>query len=325
MALDIDAILDRRQLRRKVSFWRIGALLAFAVAVIATLSALGAFSQVGKTGDHIARVSITGTITQDRPLIDMLAKIEKDETVKGVILTVNSPGGTTVGGESIFEAVRRVAEKKPVVSSINMLAASAGYMIASASDHIVAHRSSIVGSIGVIFQYPQASDLLDKIGIQVKEIKSSPLKAEPSPFHTPPPGAEAVIKEMVDDSYNWFVDLITERRPLNRQQVLTLADGRVFSGDRSLENKLIDAVGGELVAKAWLTKEKGLDEKLEIKDWRPVRPGDGLLFSTMVHNFLTGKEPSDLRDLTSRQVTDNLPAIFPKRVFLDGLLSIWHK
>ena len=319
MSLDIDSVLDRRSLRRKLSFWRIGAFIAVAIAILAALQAAGAFKGAGGHGDHIARVAITGMITEDRKLLKLLADIEKDEKVKGLILTIDSPGGTTVGGEAIFEAVRRVADKKPVTASVGTLAASAGYMIATASDHIVARRSSIVGSIGVIFQYPQAKELLDKIGISIREIKSSPLKAEPSPFHAPPPGAEIVIKELIDDSYNWFVDLVTDRRPLDRAQVLKLADGRIYSGDRGLKEKLIDAIGGEEVAKQWLVKEKGVSEELKVLEWKPPQERRGLLFNAKILNWLTG----NINSQDGLDVND-LPAVLPKRLFLDGLLSVWH-
>ena len=321
MALDIDSILDRRQLRRKVTFWRIGTLLAIALAIFGTLSATGVLKDLGRSPDHIARVSIAGTITEDRDLIKMLTKIKDDKNVKGVLVSMNSPGGTTAGGEAIYEAIRKIAAEKPVVTSVKTLAASAGYMIASASDHIVARRSSIVGSIGVIFQYPQASKLLEKIGVSLEEVKSSPLKAEPSPFHTPPPGATAVIEELIDDSYNWFVDLVTERRPLSRQEVLKLADGRIYSGDRGFKNKLVDELGGEDVAKAWLVEKKGLNKSLEIRDWAPKRPSDNLLFATAFERWMKGQSTIPISDINP----DDLPAILPKRLFLDGLLSIWHK
>ena len=323
MALDIDAVLDRRILRKKLSFWRIAALLILAIGIIAALSAGGVFSGLEAKQNHIARVSIAGVITEDRDLLKMLKKIENDDTVKGVMLAINSPGGTTVGGEAIFEAVRAIAKKKPVVTSVSTLAASAGYMIATASDHIVARRTSIVGSIGVIFQYPQAHELLGKLGVALKEIKSSPLKAEPSPFHIPPPGAEKVIEELINDSYIWFVDLVTDRRPLSRQEVLILADGRVFSGDRSLKNKLIDALGGEDVAKNWLIEEKGLNKELKLVDWAPAKPWNGNPFAFSLERWISGKSPLSVQNLKDID-PDSLPAIIPRRLFLDGLLSIWH-
>ncbi len=324
MALDIDAVLDRRILRKKLSFWRIVALLILAAGIIAALFSSGAFSGLEARQNHIARVSISGIITEDRALLKMLKKIEKDETVKGVLLAINSPGGTTVGGEAIFEAVRAISKNKPVVTSVSTLAASAGYMIATATDHIVARRSSIVGSIGVIFQYPQAYKLLDKIGIEFKEIKSSPLKAEPSPFHAAPPGAEKVIEELIGDSYNWFVDLVTERRPLSRQEVLVLADGRIYSGDRGLKNKLIDALGGEDVAKKWLIDEKGLDKELKLLDWAPAKEWSGIPFTSSIRRWITGEVAFPLQDLKNID-PNTMPAIIPKHLFLDGLLSIWHK
>ena len=321
MALEIDAILDRRRLRRKLTFWRVVALLIFAVAIVAIMSASGALDGVTKPGAHIARVSISGTIYENRRLLEMLDKIKEEDDVKGVILSINSPGGTTSGGEAVYEAVRDVASAKPVVTSVKTLATSAGYMVAAGSDHIVARRSSIIGSIGVIFQYPQASKLLDKIGVSLEEIKSSPLKAEPSPFHLPPPGAEEVIEELISDSYNWFVDLVTERRPLSREEVLVLADGRIYSGDRSVENKLIDALGGESVAKDWLIDEKGLDKDLEVKDWKPADPTQSYLSLQAIHKWINGEDFTSIGGLKP----DDLPAIVPKRLFLEGLLSIWHK
>lgn len=321
MALDIDAILDRRRLRRKLTFWRIAALLVLSVAIVATLSASGLFDTLTKPGAHIARVSISGTIYEDRNLLRMLDKIKESDEVKGVILSMDSPGGTTAGGEAIYEAVRAISEKKPVVTSVKTLAASAGYMIAAGSDHIIARRTSIVGSIGVIFQYPQASELLDKIGVSIEEIKSSPLKAEPSPFHIPPPEAEVVIKELITDTYNWFVDLVAERRQMSRDDALLLSDGRVFSGDRGLKNKLVDALGGETAAKDWLVSEKGLDKDLKVNDWKPFDPNQSYLNLQAVKQWLFEGDVASLKGVNP----ENLPAIVPKRLFLDGLLSIWHK
>lgn len=321
MALDVDAILDRRRLRRKLTFWRIAALIVLTVAIVAILSASGALNSVTQTGPHIARVSISGTIFEDRNMLRLLEKIKESEDVKGLVLSIDSPGGTTSGGEALYEAVRSVAEEKPVATSVKTLAASAGYMIAAGSDHIVARRTSIVGSIGVIFQYPQASPLLDKIGVSIEEIKSSPLKAEPSPFHQPPPEAEVVIRELVMDTYNWFVDLVAERRSLPRDQALALADGRVFSGNKGLELKLIDALGGEEEAKTWLVEEQGLSEDLEIRTWKPADPNQSYLSLRSIKQWLFADESLPLGQIDP----DDLPKIVPKRLFLDGLLSIWHK
>ncbi len=319
MTTDIDHILDRRGLRRKLSFWRIIALVAVAAALLAALAGAGLFKNLSSTGKHIARIPVSGMITEDRKLLKLIKNAEEDKNVAGVVLAIDSPGGTTVGGEAIFNAVRSLAEKKPTTASVGTLAASAGYMIASATDHIVARNSSIVGSIGVIVQYPQASELLDKIGVQMKEVKSSPLKAEPSPFHQPPPESIAVLRRLVDDSYGWFVDLVTERRPLDRNEVLKLADGSIYSGRQSLKLKLIDAIGGEETAKDWLVKERGLSKDLELVDWKIPSDRSGLLFGTALNRWLFGDSAGVIG-----VDPDRLPAFVPKRLFLDGLLSVWH-
>src|SRR5690606_37690643 len=123
-----------------------------------------------------------------------------------------------------------LSKKKPTVATMGTVGASAAYMAAIATDHIVARRTTITGSIGVIFQFPEVSQLLDKVGVQMDEIKSSPLKAEPSPFHAPTPEARAVIESIVRDSYDWFVDIVAERRGLDRSDALVLADGRIYTG-----------------------------------------------------------------------------------------------
>ena len=170
------------------------------------------------SADHIAKVRIEGTITEDEELLERLEKIRNTASVKGVILSIDSPGGTTAGGEAIFDEVRLLAEAKPLVAQVGTLAASAGYMIASASDHIVARKSSIVGSIGVLVQFPDVTGLMDKVGVKLEEVKSSPLKAEPSPFNPTTDPERAMIRAMILDSYDWFKGLVEERRPLSKSR-----------------------------------------------------------------------------------------------------------
>ncbi|TIU16027.1 MAG: S49 family peptidase, partial [Mesorhizobium sp.] len=168
MALRADDLIDRRRLRRKLTFWRVAALVVAAAGLIAFSSWIYGDDFTGTAVDHIAKVKIEGTITEDEDLIKQLETIRQSSRVKAVILSIDSPGGTTVGGESIYEAVRKLAAEKPVVAEVGTLAASAGYMIATAADHIVARKSSIVGSIGVLIQYPDVSGLMDKLGIKLE-------------------------------------------------------------------------------------------------------------------------------------------------------------
>ncbi len=308
----VDEIMDRRSLRRKLTFWRVMTLLVIAAAI----AGVAQYAVTDTRGDHIARVRVEGTITEDEKLLEMLDQIRKDDRVKGVILTVDSPGGTTVGGEAIFNSVRKLTESKPVVAQVGTLAASAGYMIASAADHIVARHTSIVGSIGVIVQVPNVAGLMEKIGVGVTEIKSSPLKAEPSPFNPTTEDERAMVRKLIMDSYDWFVGIVAERRGMTRAEALALADGSIFTGRQALGNRLIDAVGGEDQAVAWLAT-KGVDDQLKVVEWKNQKGGGWLLPTSLARTIgqLIGLPEN------SGPVLDRLGV---DRLFLDGLVSVWH-
>ncbi|MEF2070349.1 signal peptide peptidase SppA [Consotaella aegiceratis] len=317
MASDLHDLLDRRWLRRKLTFWRIAAVTILVLAVIAIALALRLPGGGGLGRDQIARVSIEGVITEDRKLIELMEDLKDDPKVHAVILRIDSPGGTTVGGETLFTAARALATAKPVVAEVGGLAASAGYMIASAADHIVARHTSIVGSIGVLFQYVDASDLLNTIGVDVKAVKSAPLKAEPSPFHPSSPEAEAMIRRLVMDTYEWFVALVAERRGMSEAEARALADGSIFTGDQGLGNRLVDAIGGEAEIRAWLEGEKGVPEGLDIIDRKPVDKDSWSIFgaSRSALFAVLGLDPG------AESLTDAI--IGPGRR-LDGLVSLWQ-
>ncbi len=314
MSTRADDLIDRRRLRRKVTFWRIATFLVIVLALTAATQWL--FDGVmGVSAPHIAQVRIEGTIMEDEELLDVLDRVRQSPAVEGVIITIDSPGGTTAGGEAIFEEIRRLAAEKPVVAQVGTLAASAGYMVASATDHIVARKTSIVGSIGVIVQFPEITGLLDKIGISVEEVKSSPLKAEPSPFNETTEEELQMLRTMILDSYDWFIDLIADRRPLSREQVLEIADGRVFTGRQAVDLQLVDALGGEREARAWLVEE-GVGDDLEIVEWKPRNSG-GSLFLPGFANWIAG-----VLGLPPQE--DLLHRLGLERIFLDGLLSLWQ-
>ena len=321
MSAAVDEILDRRRMRKRLTFWRVVALIAFAAAIVASLVAAGfGTSLSNKASAHIARISISGFITENQKMIDLINKARKDKKVKGVIIKMDSPGGATVGGEAIYEAVRALAKAKPTVTSVGGLAASAGYMIAIGTDHIVARRSSLVGSIGVLFQYPDASKLLDIVGVRMEEIKSSKLKAEPSPFHPASEDAKDVLRDLVKDSFGWFRGLVKERRNYSDAEVDLVATGRIFSGAQGLANKLIDDIGGEEVARAWLSKEKGLNKKLKTIDWKTSTENIGLF--TSIAGFVGLGNNTSL--FSAAPELEKLRKMAQERIFLDGLLSVWH-
>lgn len=317
MSTRADDLIDRRHLRRKLTFWRVAAILIAAVGIVAASAWLyrGEFGSI--TSSHIAKVKIEGTITEDDELLERLERLRRSASVKGVILAIDSPGGTTAGGEAIFDAVRLLAAEKPVVAQVGTLAASAGYMIASASDHIVARKSSIVGSIGVLVQFPDVTGLMDKLGIKLEEIKSSPLKAEPSPFNPTTEEERAMIRSMILDSYDWFVGLVEERRPLTKAEATALADGSIFTGRQALEKKLIDELGGENEAIGWMVKTRGVAENLKVVEWK-ARRGAGY--------FLGGSLSQALAQALGvpHIGSDFMREIGADRLFLDGLVSLWH-
>ena len=311
-------IAEWRSLRRKLTFWRVAAILLVVGLIYAGWQmATGGDLSLSKNREHIARIEITGVIQDDQELLKRLNDIEKNAEVKALIVSISSPGGTTYGGEKIFKAIRKIAAKKPVVSDVRTLAASAGYMIAIAGDHIVAGEASITGSIGVIFQYPQVKDLLDKIGVSLEDIKSSPMKAEPSPFHPPSDETKAMINAMVQDSYDWFVGLVVERRKMTRDQVLVLANGTIFTGRQALKVGLIDALGGDDEIRAYL-KNHSVSDTLPVVDWLPENANGSFLLSGEVPFFvkLLGLDRffsvADMKNITSG------------KLFLDGLLSVWQ-
>ncbi|MGQ5717241.1 signal peptide peptidase SppA [Pseudochrobactrum asaccharolyticum] len=317
MTYTADAVLERRRIRRKLTFWRvITFILLAAIILFAAIYING--SKPSRNIPHIAKISITGTIYNNEELLKRLKDVADSEMVKGVILDVSSPGGTTTGGEVIYDAVRRIADEKPVVTQVGTLAASAGYMIAIASDHVIAHKTSMIGSIGVLFQYPDISGLLDKVGVKFETIKSSPLKAEPNFFSPASDEAKAMIDNTVKDTYDWFVGLVKERRPMIPADKLpALTNGSVYTGRQALQHKLIDALGDQETSIAWLAS-KGVDKNLPVVEWKAeTSPYNDLLSSAAMKLLLRNMGLSDQGSaLFDEQIS--------QRIFLDGMLSVWH-
>ena len=314
-----DQIIDRRRLRRKLTFWRLGAFMLAVAFITALSSASGLFDSFSKrSSDHIARVKISGFISNDRKMIELMEELGKKKSVKAVLLDVSSPGGSTVGGEAIYEAVRELAGKKPVVTSVGTLAASAGYMIACGSDQIFAHRSSLLGSIGVLIQYGDVSKLFDKLGVEVDAVKSGPLKAEPSPFSPVTEEAKQMLENVVNDSYEWFVKIVAERRSLSPIKARQLSDGSIFTGRQSVENGLIDAIGTEEDARKWLVENKDIDSKLKFVEWKPKsKRSSGFLDSQAIVQ-ISRWFGVDVDVNTADQLRD----LLPRPLFLDGLVSV---
>jgi protease-4 len=312
MALDADTIVDRRRMRRKLTFWRVFATIVVICAVVAVGAALrvpGTGVLTGQPSGSIARVTITGLIRGDQERVQALERLGKSRA-RAVIVHINSPGGTTAGSEQLHDSLMRLKEQKPLVVVVDGLAASGGYIAALAADHIVALETSLVGSIGVLFQYPNFTDLLKTLGVKVEEIKSSPLKAAPNGFEPTSPEARAAIEAIVSDSYFWFDEMLQR-----------VADGRVFTGRQGLSLKLVDELGDERAAIAWLAKEKNIDPKTPVRDYR-LR--DRLADLPFLHTaVVTGLDVVGLGSFARRlEEWGAVQAI--ERLNLDGLLALWH-
>ena len=313
--MDAETILERRRLRRRASFWRVTAFVVLGLAIIVGASLVTDFQNLegAASGGHVADIKVDGFITTTPDAVDVIERAAKASSVKAILLHINSGGGAASGGEALYKAIRRASETKPTVAVIDGLGASAAYMTAIAADHVIARESAITGSIGVIFQFANIEQLIQKIGVQYIEIKSAPLKGEPSLFRAPPPAAEAMIKRLIDDTYDWFVGLVAERRKLSPATARSLADGSIFNGRQALKLKLIDQVGGEREAREWLAKEKDISADLPLREWKPEQSFASMFQAHALAGFaeLLGVDVSAV-------------AFFTRRLAVDGLLSVWQ-
>ena len=313
MVSEAEIIVERRRFRRRLLFWRVAAAVLLVAALLALAGGLGGFADIAKQREHIARVKIDGLITGDQSTLDLLKEIADSKAAKGLIIRIDSPGGTTAGSEALYEAIRTIAKDKPVAAVMDTVAASGGYITAIAADHIVARGNTITGSIGVIFQWAEFSQLLSTLGVKMEEIKSGELKAEPSPFKPLTEKAREVSQAMVQDSFAWFTGLVAERRKLSIERVKVLADGRVYTGRQAVAEKLIDELGGEDKAVDWIKKEKKLSGDIAVRDWEVASEEKGL-FGLGLRITSGALRALGLPDLVEQ-------AKFQK---LDGLLSVWH-
>ena len=298
MSLDADAIADRRRLKRRIALWRMVAVVAVVVAAVWIVLASGTI----RVGEHVAEIRLSGILFDDPDRTEELRRLAVDDRAVALILRIDSPGGTVVAGEALYYAVHSVAENKPVVAVIGGTGASAGYLVALAADHIVARRGSVTGSIGVLVQTAEISELLTRLGINAEAIKSSPLKDSLSPLEPISSEARAATQAMVNDMYRWFVDLVAERRELSPAAALQLADGRVFSGRQAVSLSLIDAVGGIEEARTWLEENHGVAREVPV---RRIGAPNRLSLSAELFGL-------------ARKV------LFSETLRLDGLISLWQ-
>lgn len=316
--LETETVLDRRRLRRSLSFWR-------GLGVAGLALAIGAFALGGDRlatlggQKQIARIAIEGTIMEDRGQLKMLKEIADADHVSGVLLYVNSPGGTTTGGEALYEGLREIAKKKPIVAQFGTIATSAGYIVGLASEHIVARGNTVTGSVGVLVQWPEFGQLLDKVGVRMNEVKSGPLKAAPSPFAPMDEAGRKVTEGMVKDGFKWFLGLVEDRRGVKVADIPGLVEGGIFSGREALSHKLVDSIGGEQEAVDWLKNVKNVDKNAKLVDWAPKSEGS-FGFAGASSRFFGALVRDTVRGLAGSFSSEGSISALG----LDGLVSVWH-
>lgn len=269
-------IVDRLKLKRQVNAWRVLAILFILVAVLSIFTSSNKVPASASVGSYIARVHIDGPIYHDMDRLEILKQIEENSAIKAVIVHVNSPGGTVVGGETLYDAFLKMSEKKPTVTVMGDVAASGGYMAAIATDYLIAHQSTITGSIGVLLQTYEFSDLADKIGVKFNTFKTSPVKGGPLPTEKMTPVMREEMMNTLFDINDMFESMVKERRKLNDDRLKELADGGVYTGRQALMNGLIDSLGDEDTAVKWLRDVKKVDSHLSVRTIDLYYPESGL-------------------------------------------------
>jgi protease IV len=297
--MNTDTFIDRKQLKQRLIIWQIFAIITTVVLVIFLI---GKFDRV-KNNDHIAVLKVSNIIIDDPSRSKALTNVAKDKLAKALIVHIDSPGGTVVGGEALYLHLREVAEKKPVIAIISDMATSAGYMAAIAADQIFARQSSITGSIGVIIQTTDITVLLKKLGVKAESIKSAPLKAQPNPLEPMNENVRSATRLVVEDIFNMFIDLVVMRRKMDKEKVKQLADGRIYTGRQAVRNGLIDAIGGEKEALDWLSANKNINGQLPLNLINFERE---IGFVEKILNWPLGN------------------FLISNRLGLDGLVSLWQ-
>ena len=251
-------------MKRRLNFWRVAAVLALGVALGAVLSRAGSFGAAGLR--HVARVNVTGVIQEDTKLLRAVLNLARDASVRAVIVSIDSPGGSVAGGESLRAALIRVAAAKPVVAVMRGTAASAGYMVALPAQRIFARDATLTGSIGVILQTGNVGDLLGRLGVSAEAITSGPLKDQPSLTRGLTPQGREYLNALVGDMYDQFVGMVADARHMDPGRVRELADGRAYTGRQAQKLGLVDEIGGEQEARDWLARERGVPSDTPVRD-----------------------------------------------------------
>lgn len=256
-------VMDRARRR-----WRFIAVLAIIFIVIFALPETP--SKV-KTGPYIARVNLEGFISSDREQLANLYELGNEGSVQALMVYIDSPGGTMVGGLDVYQALHRISQSKPVVCVMGTAAASAGYMVSLGCSHVVASPATLTGSIGVFMPLVDATSLAEKLGVKSASIASGSLKMATSPLEKQTVQSQVYLQDMVDDLQKTFMSYVVKHRPINDEIKKIISDGRALTGRKAYELKLVDALGDLVTAKKWLENEHPITKDSPVRDVSLVR------------------------------------------------------
>ena len=249
MSLDWQILEETKKKWYRKGLWR-GVLISIILA-----TAIYLFSNVtnfSSNFSHIARININGIIFDNSKLVEIIDNLAKNENVKSVLVKINSPGGTVVGSESLYVAINSLSQKKPVISLMGEIATSGGYIVALASNYILARQNTLTGSIGVIVENQNFSELSEKIGVNKDNTKSGKIKGGQNPLSPFDPLVKINNQKLVNYSFDWFISIIKKNRNINQSVLELVSDGRTLTGGMALDLGLIDGIGTEKEALKYL-------------------------------------------------------------------------
>jgi protease IV len=255
--------------------------------LIAILSLILALNRTGPLGEKVALVRVTGVILDSTDIIEELRDYSKNNSIKAVVIRVDSPGGAVAPSQEIYEEILKIKEKKKIIISMGTVAASGGYYISAPADKIVANAGTLTGSIGVIMELPNISGLMQKIGVETQVIKSGEHKDIASMFKALKPEEKQILQDVLDDVHNQFIIAVSKGRNMKFEEIKKLADGRIFTGRMAKGLGLVDELGNlqdAIMLAGKLTGIKGEPEVVQKKE----------KFSVM--EILKGEFPKRLMD-----------------------------
>mgnify|MGYP000169709963 CR=1 FL=1 len=276
MSISPDYLIERKHHKRSITRWKLFslALLLVVISLWGGTAPSGNFMNLLQNNTatssskeaYIARIKIHDMILDDLPRLEKIQKLIDDQNVKAIIVSINSPGGSVVGSETLYNKFKQAAKQKPVVAVLDSVAASGGYLAALGTNYIIAHNGTITGSIGVIIQTAEITELAKAIGIKFESFKSSPLKAVPNITEKTSEEARESIMQVVDNTHEYFIEQVSISRNIPKERIRAIADGKIFSGRQAVQLGLVDMVGSYEDAVNWLHKKQNISKNLQIVD-----------------------------------------------------------